>query len=159
MARKDSLLRLHQHLLARRDALRKALKEEIQDLSEFPSGGTGTGDAADVASDAAHHEVSSKLAELESRELLKVERALAQIRRGSYGTCEGCSKKIPMQRLNALPYTTLCITCQRDEEQGGARSGDTTAGDWDKVYDVERMHNDEQVRLSDIELDLSGSGR
>ena len=157
MARKDALLRLHQQLLARRDALKKALKDEIKDLSEFP-GMAGPGDAADIASDSAHHEVSSQLAELEARELARIERAMHQIRRGTYGTCEGCGKKIPMQRLNALPYTTLCITCQRDEERGGPGSEQSSAA-WDRVYDVERLERDDPVRLSDIELDLSGSGR
>src|SRR5262249_31767687 len=121
--------------------------------------GVATGDSVDAASDAAHRAVSSQLAELESRELMKIERALQQIRRGSYGTCEGCSKKIPLERLNALPYTTLCITCQRDEERARREGDDAESGAWDKVYEVERSQTDEQIRLSDIELDLSGSGR
>ena len=157
MPRKESILRLHKHLLARRESLRNALKLEIEDLSELPD--EATGDSADAASDAAHHAVSSQIAELESRELGKIERALQQIRRGTYGTCEGCSKKIPLARLNALPYTTLCITCQRDEEQYGQGGDDSDSAGWDKVYEVERSQRDEQIRLSDIELDLSGSGR
>jgi DnaK suppressor protein len=157
MARKDAILRLHKHLLARRESLCKALKLEIEDLSDMPD--LATGDSADAASDAAHHAVSSQIAELESRELAKIERALQQIRRGKYGVCEGCSKKIPLARLNALPYTTLCVMCQRDEEQSGGRGDDFESGGWDKVYEIERSQRDEQIRLSDIELDLSGSGR
>jgi DnaK suppressor protein len=156
MARKDAILRLHKHLLARREALLKSLKLEIEDLSELPD--LATGDSADAASDAAHHAVSSQIAELESRELFKIERALQQIRRGKYGVCEGCEKKIPLARLNALPYTTLCVTCQRDEEDYGSR-GEEEAGGWDKVYEIERSQRDEHLRLSDIELDLSSSGR
>jgi DnaK suppressor protein len=157
MARKDAILRLHKHLLARRESLCKALKLEIEDLSDMPD--LATGDSADAASDAAHHAVSSQIAELESRELAKIERALQQIRKGKYGVCEGCAKKIPLARLNALPYTTLCVTCQRDEEQYGGRGDDSESGGWDKVYEIERSQRDEQIRLSDIELDLSGSGR
>ena len=156
MARKDAILRLHKHLLARRESLCKSLKLEIEDLSELPD--LATGDSADAASDAAHHAVSSQIAELESRELAKIERALHQIRRGKYGLCEGCDKKIPLARLNALPYTTLCVTCQRDEEDFG-NCGEEEAGGWDKVYEIERSQRDEHIRLSDIELDLSGSGR
>lgn len=157
MARQDAILRLHKHLLAQRDALRKALKLEIEDLSELPD--LSSGDSADAASDAAHHAVSSQLAELESRELAKIERALQQLRRGKYGVCEACSKKIPLARLNALPYTTLCICCQRDEEQYGHNRDDGDSSGWDKVYEIERSQRDEHLRLSDIELDLSGSGR
>ena len=156
MARKDALLRLHKHLLARRESLCKSLKLEIEDLSELPD--FATGDSADAASDAAHHAVSSQIAELESRELVKIERALQQIRRGKYGVCEACEKKIPLARLNALPYTTLCVTCQRDEEDYGSR-GEEESGGWDKVYEIERSQRDEHLRLSDIELDLSSSGR
>lgn len=156
MARKDTVLRLHKHLLARRESLCKSLKLEIEDLSELPD--LATGDSADAASDAAHHAVSSQIAELESRELAKIERALQQLRRGKYGICESCEKKIPLARLNALPYTTLCVTCQRDEEDYGSR-GEEEAGGWDKVYEIERSQRDEHLRLSDIELDLSGSGR
>lgn len=157
MARKDSLLRIHQQLMARRDALRKSLKLEIDDLRE--TGGGGYSDSVDAASDATHHAVSSKLAEFESRELNKIERALQQIRRGAYGTCETCSKKIPMARLNALPYTTLCVNCQQDEERFGPGGDGDDSGSWDKVYEVERSQRDEQIRLSDIEMDLSGSDR
>jgi len=156
MARKDAILRLHKHLLARRESLCKSLKLEIEDLSDLPD--FATGDSADAASDAAHHAVSSQIAELESRELAKIERALLQIRRGKYGVCEGCEKKIPLARLNALPYTTLCVTCQRDEENYG-NLGEEESGGWDKVYEIERSQRDEHLRLSDIELDLSGSGR
>ena len=156
MARKDAILRLHKHLLARRESLCKSLKLEIEDLSELPD--FATGDSADAASDAAHHAVSSQIAELESRELVKIERALLQIRRGKYGVCESCEKKIPLARLNALPYTTLCVTCQRDEEEYGS-CGEEESGGWDKVYEIERSQRDEHLRLSDIELDLSGSGR
>jgi DnaK suppressor protein len=156
MARKDVILRLRKHLMARRETLRKALRLEIADLRDLP--GLASGDSADAASDAAHHELSSQLAELESRELVKIERALQQIRAGCYGTCEACEKKIPLARLNALPYTTLCVTCQRDEENG-LGGPDVDERGWDKVYDNERSLRDENIRLSDIELDLSGSGR
>jgi DnaK suppressor protein len=155
MARKDALLRLHKMLLARRDELRRCLKLEIEDLSELGD----EGDSVDAASDAAHHAVSSQIAELESRELEKIERALHQIRRKTYGTCEACQKKIPLERLNALPYTTLCVTCQRDEERFGPRGDEEDTSGWDKVYETERSQRDEHIRLSDIELDLSSSGR
>jgi DnaK suppressor protein len=43
----------------------------------------------------------------------KVERALANIEKGSYGICESCGKPIPMARLDVLPYVTLCVDCAR----------------------------------------------
>jgi DnaK suppressor protein len=43
----------------------------------------------------------------------KVEHALARIDDGSYGRCEVCGKPIEAERLDALPYTTLCLADAR----------------------------------------------
>jgi DnaK suppressor protein len=31
-----------------------------------------------------------------------------------------CGGKIPLARLNALPYATMCIECQRELERSGS---------------------------------------
>jgi DnaK suppressor protein len=41
----------------------------------------------------------------------KVDSALASIEAGEYGTCERCGESIPVARLDALPYTTFCVSC------------------------------------------------
>lgn len=41
----------------------------------------------------------------------KVENALRRIESGGYGTCESCGKSIPLERLDALPYSTFCVEC------------------------------------------------
>lgn len=41
----------------------------------------------------------------------KVRHALARIDAGRYGVCESCGKPIPVERLEALPYATLCVDC------------------------------------------------
>jgi DnaK suppressor protein len=41
----------------------------------------------------------------------KVKHALSRIEAGGYGTCESCGKPIPVERLEVLPYATLCVTC------------------------------------------------
>src|SRR5437660_9485176 len=130
MARRDALLRLHKSLTARRDELRRRLGGELKDLRNFKS--NNTGDSADAAFDAGSEEVSSQLAELEARELSQIERALARIKQGIYGSCELCQAKIPVARLNILPYSTTCVRCQREMEidpSWGAGTGE----DWEKV--------------------------
>ncbi|WP_342536096.1 TraR/DksA C4-type zinc finger protein [Sporosarcina sp. FSL K6-3508] len=47
-------------------------------------------------------------------ELGKVQHALQAIKDGTYGTCEVCGKNIQYERLEAIPYTTVCI---EDAEQ------------------------------------------
>src|SRR5438874_8733662 len=114
MARRDALLRLHKTLLARRSALRKALAGELADLRQLSA--DATGDSADVAFGAGSDDIASQLTELEARELNQIERALARLKQGIYGVCEVCQNKIPVARLNALPYSTTCINCQREME-------------------------------------------
>ncbi len=42
----------------------------------------------------------------------EIDRALAKIDAGTYGTCEQCGQAIPKARLKALPYATLCVSCK-----------------------------------------------
>lgn len=122
MARKDALLNLRAILVRRRDALRSALAGDLTLLRELRS--ESPGDVVDAAYDSAQDEISSQLAEVESRELANIENALDRMKAGSYGLCEVCSGKIPLARLNALPYATMCIECQRElERSGGAGHG------------------------------------
>ncbi|MEL1134199.1 TraR/DksA C4-type zinc finger protein [Desulfitobacterium sp. THU1] len=43
--------------------------------------------------------------------------ALQRYEEGKYGICEHCQKDIPLERLEALPYTTVCTACSRLEEK------------------------------------------
>lgn len=47
------------------------------------------------------------------RVLKEIEAALDRLTDGSYGTCPSCSKPIPVERLEILPYTKFCVPCQR----------------------------------------------
>lgn len=118
MARKDSLLNLRSILVKRRDALRSALAGDLSLLKELRS--ESPGDVVDAAYDSTQDEISSQLAEVESRELASIENALERMTDGKYGQCEVCGGRIPMARLNALPYATVCIDCQRELERSGS---------------------------------------
>jgi DnaK suppressor protein len=45
--------------------------------------------------------------------LRDVERALAKMDAGTYGTCERCGNPIPEERLEAIPWALLCIDCKK----------------------------------------------
>lgn len=115
-------------LLERRGALRQALAGDNSLLRKLEQNG---GDAADCALETAYSELSSHLAEAESRELKSIENALKLMEEGSYGKCEGCKSNIPMARLQALPYATVCIECKRLAEEHGHNSGDVV--DWSQI--------------------------
>ncbi len=121
MSRKDALMKLRDVLLRRREALRKALAGDLSLLRELAQEG---GDVMDAAMDTAQDEISSQLAEVESRELTRIEEALERLRDGSFGDCEGCDKPIPLARLQAVPYATMCIECQRKQEKANKSSGE-----------------------------------
>jgi len=58
------------------------------------------------------------------RKLEQVKAALHKIEVGTYGLCEVCGGRINPERLQALPYATTCIKCERKRENG--RNGSLT---------------------------------
>ena len=161
MARKDAMLRLHSRLVARRDALRKALNGDLDGYREYAALNV-VGDSVDAAIDTANDEISSQIVEIESRELGQIEHALQRIVDGVYGRCEFCGEKIAEARLNALPYTNSCIECQRENERHGSGYGRVNDEQrWAKAFDKSGRDydGDTPIKLSDFEMDLSESGR
>jgi DnaK suppressor protein len=149
MARKDDILRMRQILVMRRDALRRALAGDLSSLKELRE--QTSGDLVDIALDSAQDEICSQLAEVESRELANIEKALERMQNGHFGICENCNGKIGLPRLKALPYATLCIDCQREAERyGGSGGGDS---DWGRLLDS--GSGDSDLTINDIELDVS----
>jgi RNA polymerase-binding protein DksA len=54
-----------------------------------------------------------------SEQLLgQIDAALSRIEEGSFGTCTNCGKSIAEERLEARPWASLCIDCQRQMERG-----------------------------------------
>ncbi len=148
MARKQAILKMRDILVMRRDALRKALAGDLSLLKQLRE--QSAGDLVDFALDSAQNEINSQLAEVESRELACIENALERMRTGQYGICEMCNRRIPMARLNALPYATLCINCQREAERQGMSAGHEA--DWGRLQDTGDA--DSELSLGDIELDV-----
>jgi DnaK suppressor protein len=114
MRREQLMLKQRRILVQRRAALWKTLVAQ-QDLIGTKE--DSVGDRIDGAVDCEQDEVSSQLAAVESRELAAIDAALERIRDGLYGLCDDCDKPIPVVRLQALPYATRCLKCQREEER------------------------------------------
>lgn len=96
------------------------LEEMIDDYERELEEARMTESSSDRSPDPGNAEASSMKVEyakelsLEQNtlELLgKVERALSRIEAGGYGICESCGKAIPVERLDVLPYSTLCVDC------------------------------------------------
>jgi len=151
MARQETLLRIHQQLIAQRDALRKTVAEDLHGAEIHDE---GVGDEGDAAMDGAQSEINSQLAALESRELSQIEAAIQQIRDGNYGICSSCSEKITLERLKALPFTTSCIRCQRLEEDQNQGHDEDSNADWASAFQYDRTPRDKEITISDLEMDL-----
>ena len=88
----------------------KSIKEASGDLSGYSY------HMADMASDSYDREFSLNIASSEQEIVYEIDEALKRIEEGEYGRCLTCKKKIPVKRLNALPYAKHCIQCQSQEE-------------------------------------------
>src|ERR1700720_3897101 len=158
MARRDVLLRLYKSLVARGAALGDALAGEVENLRRIRT--DQTGDSADGAFDSGSEEISTQLAGLEARELNQIHRALTRLAQGTYGICELCQKKIPVSRLNALPYSTTCINCQREMEgyPGSACATLRDGGDWEKIDSAAAALEDQrEVDLTTMKREWSST--
>ena len=71
-----------------------------------------TADALDEVQLAGERELAIRTLDRESILLRSVRAALARLAEGSYGTCLHCEEDISPKRLNAVPWTAYCITCQ-----------------------------------------------
>lgn len=72
---------------------------------------------AEDASETFEHEKSLALLQNLRGIEEQIDRALAKLERGTYGICEECGKRIAPERLEAIPYATLCIECKAKRER------------------------------------------
>ena len=99
--------------------LRKDITREIQqDVQEGREGEAGDGrDTYDIASDERDREISLLLSDRERRKLQQIDDALHRLESEDFGMCEECGGEIATGRLEAMPFTRLCVTCQSEFEQ------------------------------------------
>ena len=73
---------------------------------------------ADTATETVDREIDYTLEEHDERLLKAIDQALTRIDAGTYGVCVNCGARIAPERLEAMPWATLCIDCKRKEERG-----------------------------------------
>ncbi len=116
---RGTLDRLRSKLEEERDRLSQLLDEHEQEreearLAETASERSPDPMTAEGGSMAFEYEKELSVDQNTADLLVKVEHALGRLERGEYGDCEACSKPVPVARLEALPYVTLCVDCARD---------------------------------------------
>lgn len=102
------------------DELRDDLRNQLGELGANPdeesleSGDFDFGFADSAQSTAERGKVLALIDRLRGQ-LREVERALRKIDDGTYGLCDRCGQPIGIERLEALPYSTLCVSCKQKE--------------------------------------------
>jgi len=91
--------------------LKKSRTEGNGDLSSMPI------HMADIGTDNFEQEFTLSLMESEEATLENIETALERIEDGTYGLCEECGVKIPRKRLDAIPYSSMCVKCASQLER------------------------------------------
>lgn len=119
---KTQIKQFKQRLLQERAKFAGAIRTLAQEASKNPREASGdlssyTVHMADMSADTYERELVSNLASSEQTVLYQIEDALKRIEEGTYGDCQQCQKPIVLSRLRAVPYTSLCISCQRTKEQ------------------------------------------
>ena len=90
------------------------MQDEVGDV-----GGWGSDNhLADTASVTYDRELDEGLEEGTQQTIDQIDRALAKLDTGGFGTCERCGKPISEERLRARPWASLCIDDQRLADRG-----------------------------------------
>jgi len=105
MGRSEQMGKIRERLIKKRDEVFEAhrLSDEARlTLSEHDI------EPEETAQKAAIADVLAILDETEQKEIQAVNRALARMELGEYGSCEVCGKEIEVERLEAIPWTSVC---------------------------------------------------
>ncbi len=114
---RDALLeergRVEHALATLRDEHPGSLDDEVEE-----GGGGADNHLAETASATLGREIDYTLGENSEAVLAEIDAALGRIEAGTYGTCTNCGNEIPVERLEAYPWASLCIDCKRRDEGG-----------------------------------------
>src|SRR3984957_4312783 len=103
-------------LATRREELVRAITRTEQEGREAEE--DTTGDMGDKAPNSQPKEFLFAQTHNDRSLLNLVDQALNRIKDGSYGECNSCHEELQQKRLEAVPWTRYCITCQEKTEQG-----------------------------------------
>ena len=104
-----------------RDALVRKRSEIVdagglKPLQASMENNTRQGDMADQASGNNEVHIQLKLKQTDAKILQAIEDALARIDNGTYGICRDCGQPIAPARLDAIPWTRVCIKCKEKQQ-------------------------------------------
>lgn len=108
------LERLKEVLLRRRGDI-LATSTGTRPLSSSADVNSRQGDLADQANGTNEVHIQLKLKQTDAKILQATEEALQRMERGIYGICRDCGDMIAPARLEAIPWTRVCIECKQKQ--------------------------------------------
>ena len=105
---KDALLRKRGEILSSGGGVKPLQQSGMDNNSR-------QGDLADQASGNNEVHIQLKLKQTDAKILQAIEEALWRMEKGTYGICRDCGEPIAPARLNAIPWTRVCITCKEKQ--------------------------------------------
>ncbi len=104
-------------LLEKRDALVGDLRSMESQAFKTSGQDTSANHMADHGSDNYEQEFTLGLIENDEEVVHQINEALLRIENGEYAICLSCQQSIPVARLEVLPWTPFCVTCQAQAER------------------------------------------
>lgn len=109
-----------EHYKKKLDAKREELERVVAVTAEEgrSADNDGTVDIGDKAANSYTKEFLFSQSNNERHMLEMVDEALVRMKHGSFGLCVACQEEVQQKRLEAVPWTRHCISCQEKQEQG-----------------------------------------
>jgi DnaK suppressor protein len=96
---------------------RREIQDKLRSLRDtLPVEAATVKDAEEQSVDDFVQEMDFAIMEMKAESLGKIDEAIRRLEAGAYGVCAECGGEIAEARLKALPFATLCVACQEQEE-------------------------------------------
>jgi RNA polymerase-binding transcription factor len=100
---------------------RRDIQDRLRSLREtLPAQVAEVKDAEEQSVQDFAQDVELALMEMKSETLAQIDEAIRRLEAGVYGVCAHCGRDVAEARLKALPFATLCLECQENEEEARA---------------------------------------
>jgi RNA polymerase-binding transcription factor DksA len=135
------------HLPDLRSALEQQRQFRVDQLDELAAAAADTTTAADLP----RIQVAAAVRTAAATALADIDAALHRLEHGTYGTCEPCHAAIPLERLEILPMSRLCMRCQHAIETGRStttRETGTVGGSATRRHVTHVTHRGDSRRLT-----------
>jgi DnaK suppressor protein len=100
---------------------RRDIQDRLRSLREtLPAQVAEVKDAEEQSVQDFAQDVELALMEMKSETLAQIDEAVRRLEAGVYGVCANCGRDVAEARLKALPFASLCLECQENEEEARA---------------------------------------